>query len=60
MSVSCGWSAEADMTAVPGLRLLEEWIDGDEERRLLATVDAQPWDTSLRRRRVSLTFRTLA
>lgn len=38
------------MTAVPGLRLLEEWIDGDEERRLLATIDAQPWDTSLRRR----------
>jgi hypothetical protein len=36
------------MTAVPGLRLLEEWIDGDEERRLLATIDAQPHPASHR------------
>lgn len=36
--------------AVPGLRVLDDWIDLDEERRLLAIIDGAPWDTSLRRR----------
>ena len=36
--------------AVPGLQLHADFITQDEERELLAAIDASEWDTSLKRR----------
>lgn len=38
------------LKTVPGLSLMQEFISGDEEKALLATVDAADWDAGLKRR----------
>ncbi|RSN62298.1 hypothetical protein [Actinomadura sp. WAC 06369] len=35
---------------VPGLLSLHGFLDEDEQRRLAAAIDAEPWSTLLRRR----------
>ena len=35
---------------VPGLRIVEDWIDAEEERALLDLVDAQEWNQDWKRR----------
>lgn len=39
-----------DTQLPPGLTLIENFIDADEEARLMAAVDAAPWDSTLKRR----------
>jgi alkylated DNA repair dioxygenase AlkB len=36
--------------SIPGLSVLDEWIDAEQERALLAAVDASPWRDDLARR----------
>ncbi|GLZ06194.1 alpha-ketoglutarate-dependent dioxygenase AlkB [Actinomadura sp. NBRC 104412] len=35
---------------VPGLVCLDRWLDEDEQRRLVAEIDAAPWSSQLKRR----------
>lgn len=50
MSSAGPGSASPTTEAVPGLRLLQSFIDAGEERRLLDAIDAAPWRADLRRR----------
>lgn len=36
--------------AIPGLALIESFLSNDQERALLAFIDAQPWRSDLKRR----------
>jgi hypothetical protein len=40
----------AQDTAIPGLQLLHDFITPDQEQRLLAAVDAAPWQALAKRR----------
>lgn len=41
----------SDLPAIPGLSYMREYISRDQEMELTAAIDAEPWDTTWKRRR---------